>query len=394
MSSLRRFAQTNAAVSASPRAGGGASASTAPSPVTPVRQTTRTRLVYPISPVTSPSRSASQPFDWEAARSRRPPPYATPSGKRKSLSNDVGTPGRTPGKRVVRQKSLYERITSIPSQISFEISQFPHNVPLPSPQNSARVIGGTLHFLHLCVRISQIRRVPDSDLGWEDMYREGEGESWFDWTVPMTFMLVSASILNTLYLFTRTKTYFLNLASEPVSSPHASFIKRPRTPHRSSSDDLVPRRSVPALLLALLGSLFSALWRGLVLSTRFLLNLSPPKARAPQPWEESERVQQLEVWTPGALEMALFSLYSPVHSLLWIATTSANWMLTFFIMFIVGVQTRALARSYEALLKDRAIIAAEVMHEYDEKFVNPRVNPVRKDAAVMTHESEMVNAWE
>ncbi len=109
MSSLRRFAQTNAAVSASPRAGGGASASTAPSPVTPVRQTTRTRLVYPISPVTSPSRSASQPFDWEAARSRRPPPYATPSGKRKSLSNDVGTPGRTPGKRVVRQKSLYER---------------------------------------------------------------------------------------------------------------------------------------------------------------------------------------------------------------------------------------------------------------------------------------------
>lgn len=28
------------------------------------------------------------------------------------------------------------------------------------------------------------------------------------------------------------------------------------------------------------------------------------------------------------------------------------------------------------------------------KFVNPRVNPVRKDAAVMTHESEMVNMWE
>ena len=26
-----------------------------------------------------------------------------------------------------------------------------------------------------------------------------------------------------------------------------------------------------------------------------------------------------------------------------------------------------MARSYEALLKDRAIIAAEVLHEYDEK---------------------------
>ncbi|OSD08643.1 hypothetical protein PYCCODRAFT_1401245 [Trametes coccinea BRFM310] len=392
MSSLRRFAQTNAAVSASPaRQGGSASASGAPSPSTPVR-TPHTRLVYPISPVTSPSLSASQPFDWEAARSRRPPPYATPqSAKRKKRGSDVGTPGMsTPGKRVVRKKSLYDRITSIPSQISFEISQFPNNVPLPSPQNSAWLLGGTMHFLHLCVRVSQIRRVPDSDLGWEDMYREGEGESWFDWTVPMTFVLISASIVNALFLFTRTRTYYLNLASEPVSSPHASFVKRPRTPHRTSSDDLLPRRTLAGILSALL----HALWRGLAVSVRFLLNLSPPRTRAPQPWEEDERVQQLEVWTPGELEMALFGTYSPVHGLLWMATTSANWMMMFLVMFAVGVQTRALSRSYEALLKDKAIIAAEVLHEYDEKFVYPRVNPVRKDAAVMTHESEMVNVWE
>ncbi|EIW60092.1 uncharacterized protein TRAVEDRAFT_63775 [Trametes versicolor FP-101664 SS1] len=398
MSSLRRFAQTNAAVSASPRAGGSTSASTAASPTTPVRgnpTTPRARLIYPISPVTSPSLSASQPFDWEAARSRRPPPYSTPSGKRKSRSSDVGTPGMgTPGKRVVRKKSLYDRITSIPSQISFEISQFPNNVPLPSPENSAWIIGGTMHFLHLCVRVSQIRRVPDSDLGWEDMYREGEGEAWFDWTVPMTFILVSASIVNALFLFTRMRVYYLNLAAEPVSSPHASFVKRPRTPHRASSDEPAPRRSLPAALAAFLAACLSALWRGLRVSVRFLLNLSPPKARAPQPWEEDQRVQQLEVWTPGALEMALFGTYSPVHALLWMALTSANWMMMFLIMFMVGVQTRALSRSYEAMLKDKAIIAAEVLHEYDQKFVYPRVNPIRKDASVMTHESEMVDVWE
>ncbi|KAI0647260.1 hypothetical protein C8Q79DRAFT_1000227 [Trametes meyenii] len=399
MSTLRRFAQTNAAVSASPRAGGSTSVSGAPSPSTPVRgnpTTPRARLVYPISPVTSPSLSASQPFDWEAARSRRPPPYATPnSGKRRSRTSEVGTPGLgTPGKRVVRKKSLYDRVTSIPSQISFEISQFPNNVPLPSPQNSAWIIGGTMHFLHLCVRVSQIRRVPDSDLGWEDMYREGEGESWFDWTVPMSFLLVSASIVNALIFFTRTRIYYLNMAPEPVSSPHASFMKRPRTPHRASSDDAAPRRSFLATAAALLGALLSALWRGFRVSVRFLLNLSPPKTRASQPWEEDQRVQQLEVWTPGELEMALFGTYSPVHALLWMATTSANWMMMFLVMFVVGVQTRALSRSYEALLKDKAIISAEVMHEYDEKFVYPRVNPIRKDAAVMTHESEMVNIWE
>lgn len=52
-----------------------------------------------------------------------------------------------------------------------------------------------MHILHLWVRISQIRRVPDSDLGWEDMYHEGEGESWFDWVRPTTCS--TSSILTT-----------------------------------------------------------------------------------------------------------------------------------------------------------------------------------------------------
>lgn len=93
---------------------------------------------------------------------------------------------------------------------------------------------------------------------------------------------------------------------------------------------------------------------------------------------------------------------------------------------------RSLTQAYEGLLKDKAIIAAEVMHEYDSKvrlcfapqhlppkpilatshllisslltnfpshiwhkqFVNPRVNPIRSDACVQTHQSEMVNPFE
>jgi hypothetical protein len=76
---------------------------------------------------------------------------------------------------------IARRITSIPSRIAFEIALFPHNVPLPPHKTSAWLIAGTMHFLHLCVRVSQIRKVPDSDLGWEDMYRENEDESWLDW---------------------------------------------------------------------------------------------------------------------------------------------------------------------------------------------------------------------
>ncbi|TFY51636.1 hypothetical protein EVJ58_g10459 [Rhodofomes roseus] len=405
MSSLRRLAQTNNAnVAASPRQH--ASASSQASPTTPVRTPQRTRIVYGNSPVTSPSISASTPFDWEAARSYKPPPYATPLANRRLRGlrqGDVGSPATgSPGygtpnakrrERVVRKKSLVEKITSIPSWIAFEISLFPDNVPRPKPKTSAQLIGGLFHFVHFCVRVSRIREVPDSDLGWEDMYREGEGDPWFDWTVPASILLFAAAILNTLYLFTRTRLYNLTLATDPVSSPHATFVSRPRsvrTPSETNTERQPSR--VGPLLRAVLGHL----WRGFVISVRFLLNLSPPKDRQKMlsGTDDTERIQQLEVWVPGPLESNLFAIYSPVHALLWTAWTSANWMLIFCVMGAVSVQLSMTTRAYDALIKDKAIIAAEVLHEYDEKFVYPRVNPIRKDAAVMTHESEVVDIWE
>lgn len=171
----------------------------------------------------------------------------------------------------------------------------------------------------------------------------------------MTFLLVSASTLNTLYLFSRTRLYQLNLASDPVSSPHAAFVPR-------QSPTAQPPAH-PSLFISLL----KGLWRAFIVSIRFLFNLAPPKDRQTGVTAGVERVQQLEVWTPGELELVLFAIYSPVHALLWMALTSANWMLLGVVMGVVGMQLRALTRSYEALLKDKAIIAREVMHEYDEK---------------------------
>ena len=74
----------------------------------------------------------------------------------------------------------------------------------------------------------------------------------------------------------------------------------------------------------------------------------------------------------------------------------------------LSLQVRVLTTTYEALLKDRTIIAAEVLHEYDEKvrsrfplqssmstnslyhqYVSPRMHPVRRDACVMTNEAEI-----
>ncbi|KAK7467146.1 hypothetical protein VKT23_004205 [Stygiomarasmius scandens] len=321
----------------------------------------------------SPSISHSVPFDWQAARSLQPAPYQTPKKSRSSEAN--GTP-RVLKPRVVRKKSLYEKLTSLPSRIAFEVAMFPHNVPVPSPKTSALALGGLLHFIHLCVRVSQSRSASSPDSDWNDMLRESEGASWFDWTGPMTFLLFLASFANAIYAFTRIKLYRFHRRHEPVSSPNSRFV--------AADLDLEP----PSLL----SRLGSGAWWSFLAFWRFLLGMKPPAPKIPS--RSTPRVQQLEMWTPGELEMTLFGIYSPVHSMLWMATTSSNWIIMFIIMGMVWAQLNVMMRYYTALIKDKEILAAEVMSEYNEGFVYPKINPVRKDVAIMTHESEMVNIWE
>ena len=112
--SLRRFAQTNhaGAQATSPRSSDGSVGS---SPSTPMKAkgtppTPRTRLIYPHSPLTSPSLSASTPFDWEAARLRKPPPYGTPlAGKRARAARKSSDTAPAAPKRVIRRKGIVER---------------------------------------------------------------------------------------------------------------------------------------------------------------------------------------------------------------------------------------------------------------------------------------------
>lgn len=61
----------------------------------------------------------------------------------------------------------------------FQISLFPDNVPLPEPKVGARFIGGFMHFLHFCVRISSSRKAIEDAAPWDDY--SGASESWLDW---------------------------------------------------------------------------------------------------------------------------------------------------------------------------------------------------------------------
>jgi hypothetical protein len=116
---LRRLAQANAM--ASPRristpsnTRTANSASTTPSSAPALPTTPRTRASYPItrSPLESPSISASLPFDWDAARGLRSPPYYPLGPRRRGVrKSELDSPSGkgTPSKRAVRKQSFYEK---------------------------------------------------------------------------------------------------------------------------------------------------------------------------------------------------------------------------------------------------------------------------------------------
>jgi hypothetical protein len=102
---LRRLAQENHASGSPPQTPPG-SLMNGPLPNTP-----RPRPSYGIyrSPAETPSISSSVAFDWEAARSRAPPPYASPSSARPRKSVGTATSTGTPRKGIVRKKGIFER---------------------------------------------------------------------------------------------------------------------------------------------------------------------------------------------------------------------------------------------------------------------------------------------
>ena len=392
---LRRFAQQNNAAVGSPRA----SESSSVPPSTPPARKARPSLAAFQSPTAAPSLSASVPFDWEAARSYAPPPYGTPMQRkvRKSMGIDA-TPNKTPRKALVRKKSLLTRcgehsipstrsdvrfrVSDMPSTIAFHISMFPQNLPLPSARTSSRIIAGTMHFAHFILRLNNSRHASS----WDDLYVE-EDDHWLDWVSQLslltclalirlqstivTFLLFAFSVANASYLFSRTRKYHFHQRQDIIASPNAKFVSK------DWDTETVVQKTLWKRVL-------SGLWWCISASFRFLLNMSPPSTTPTSKTHSNAKVQELDVWAPGDLELQLFSLYSPVHSLLWLATGVSNWIVMLMSMGLLTImvslqmynrktftytlpQLNFLIFTYQTLIKDKEYIASEVLSEYNQK---------------------------
>lgn len=171
------------------------------STTTPVRRPPRMSITYgPSAGVYhTPSRSATRPFDWDAARGLKPAPYDTLATirKRQSLGGtgkgEEGTPQATGARKRARiimksTVSWWEWFMGLPESWWFKLEMLWQEMPLPAAATTGKVVGFSLHILHALVRWSDIRTLRDDDVGWEDMRDEslyGDEEAadgvWIQW---------------------------------------------------------------------------------------------------------------------------------------------------------------------------------------------------------------------
>ena len=139
----------------------------------------------------------------------------------------------------------------------------------------------------------------------------------------------------------------MHLRSEPLSSPHATFVSAPLNLNLTPDPSRTHWFGFVRIGL-------KWLWRQLSVSWRFMWGMKMPPTGAPYingfangfggmydaNGDRVERYQQLNVWCPDEMDSHIVIMYSPVHALIWTATTGSNWILMMAIMIIVSVQVR------------------------------------------------------
>lgn len=85
----------------------------------------------------------------------------------------------------------------------------------------------------------------------------------------------------------------------------------------------------------------------------------------------------LDVWQAPEVQLRIFCVYSPLHALFYLVLLKAgragldgsvsSLMLCSLLMGATSAQAYLLATFYKGLVKDKTLLAAEVMNEYDQK---------------------------
>lgn len=183
----------------------------------------------------------------------------------------------------------------------------------------------------------------------------------------LSLVLVALSVYNAYILITSKRRYRLWFKSpeDKVASKNAKLVP-------IHLDDDEPRPSIQERL----GLFVLERLHRVPLLNWFLPDLPPTNL----PNELDAQIHELNVWEAPDVPLRIAIAYSPLHALLWhFAGTfllpingPVAWLAIFALMAGMSAQSYLLSLSFEGLVKDRALLAAEVMREYDEKVRSRR----------------------
>ncbi|KAL1407776.1 hypothetical protein Q8F55_007210 [Vanrija albida] len=389
---------------------------------TPTR--TPARLIYSPFAHTSPtsiSKSSSIPFDMAA--NARQGKKAEVEAKLRAAAAEADVVPKTSKQRLVRRKSMFKRIIESPTNlIDAALFNIPTSVDdiLPPARfaNPIALFLGTVHWL-LLAPLSSTRKEEVTILRSTGYSRVDDRWGRYDEEKParrslagtrlvsdlpvvvahtqaftVSFFLFALSVANAGWLFTRFRTYDMLLRSgnDPVASPHASPIPSPvksggpaeeKQEEGAAPKDAAPRDetlTAKCARIALRSLIVFLKWSYHALLSAFGFRHPATSARG----GSNDRIQALRVWDPPDFCLAFFCAFPPATPIIAFLLTTEHPFITPLLHVASTFLLAHLASSFVQLVKDRMLLSAEVMREYDQRFVYKRVFAHTTDRGVGT----------
>ena len=131
---------------------------------------------------------------------------------------------------------------------------------------------------------------------------------------------------------------------------------------------------------------------------RYITDIMTPESAETRAHADKARdVWELSIWDPLPISLQLLCLFGPGHVFVYLiflplAPLDPRPSVTVFNTLVMQVTLSTLllllAARFTQQAKDSAIIQKEVMHEYDTKFVHPRLHPVVRDVGTQLSEEQ------
>ncbi|KAF4126482.1 Protein of unknown function (DUF2418) [Geosmithia morbida] len=262
--------------------------------------------------------------------------------------------------RLVRRKPLVERLMAMLNPMDFllwlseEMETWDWESKLSGTQ-----LGIMLNFLFLIARANSGSSASSGD----DIFSDDGRSGWLAFLInTIVWGLVGVSCANAFHALTRTRKYRLfgvDVEAKPPT-PSARRVK----------------------IASSMGSGVSTL--------RYLADAVMPHAAGSRAHpNKADDVWELSVWDPLPVSLRLFCLFSPGHVFFYLIflpleplhpRPSVTVFNTLLVELVLSCQLLFTCSRFTQQAKDNNIVQREVMHEYDTKFVHPRLHPIVRDA--------------